>query len=175
MKNLEICDCSDLSLPTVASYQSLIRLAKRCADHFDLTMCTRITQLGSASWASTATFTWAIPSTLMFRLAPGSVAEEQLVTHQGGQHTIAVIADAIMRACAVCLESNLLCFLHLLLFSFKEPPEGKELMGKLEGKVALVTGAAMGIGGRLPFSSPRKGHESCSRTSTSSRATRPHE
>ena len=74
------------------------------------------------------------------------VAEEQLVTHQGGQHTIAVIADAIMRACAVCLESNLLCFLHLLLFSFKEPPEGKELMGKLEGKVALVTGTAMGIG-----------------------------
>jgi NAD(P)-dependent dehydrogenase (short-subunit alcohol dehydrogenase family) len=74
------------------------------------------------------------------------VAEEQLVTHQGGQHTIAVIADAIMRACAVCLESNLLCFLRLLLFSFKEPPEGKELMGKLEGKVALVTGAAMGIG-----------------------------
>lgn len=74
------------------------------------------------------------------------VAEEQHVMHQGGQHTIAVIADAIMRACAVCLESNLLCFLRLLLFSFKEPPEGKELMGKLEGKVALVTGAAMGIG-----------------------------
>src|SRR4029453_4070397 len=61
-------------------------------------------------------------------LGAGFVAEETLVTHQGGQPTIAVIADAIMRAFAVCLESNLLCFLHLLLFAFKDPPEGKELM-----------------------------------------------
>ena len=134
MKNLEICDCSDLSLPTVASYQSLIRLAKRCADHFDLTMCTRITQLGSASRLDGHFY---VGDTVDVNVSLGarSVAEEQLVTHQGGQHTIAVIADAIMRACAVCLESNLLCFLHLLLFSFKEPPEGKELWGSWKARL----------------------------------------